>query len=315
MSVMKNPHSIFNALEINNNSVYPILYGATDVILNDDNLKPNWIANPAAYTEFHVKRNKETLLVFIGESWTYGETLRGIATAIQRYSFQDQLAFTVGSRLAVMLDSDLYQYAVPGNCNFYMFKELERILKHTSTMQYKKIYVCMQMTEPGREKPLFIEIQNQNHPLTSIIGPSEKMTFATWLEKYDDAFFDWYERIISQYNNLDCVLWKNFCKINSKHTNRTFKIIDKTWIQYSANCVGKHIDAPSFYAVGWLDKIMKDYRTIDFDNNEILSEIDIIEQSNIFIKANAFHCNHPNEFGHLLWAQYLARKSGWNNDL
>jgi len=141
------------------------------------------------------------------------------------------------------------------------------------------------------------------------------MTFNTWLEKYDDAFFDWYERIISQYNNLDCILWKNFCKINSKNINRTFKIIDKTWIQYSANCLGKQIAAPAFYAVGWLDNIMKDYHTVSFDKQTILSEIDIIEQSNAFIKANALHSNHPNEFGHLLWAQYLARKSGWNNDL
>jgi hypothetical protein len=214
-----------------------------------------------------------------------------------------------------MLDSDLYQYAVPGNCNFYMFKELERILKYTSTLGYKKIYVCMQMTEPGREKSILTEIEKQGNPISSIIGPTKKMTFNTWVEKYDDAFFDWYERIISQYTNLDCILWKNFCKINSKNTDRTFKIIDKTWIQYSANCLGKQIAAPAFYAVGWIDNIMKDYHTVSFDNKTILSEIDIIEQSNAFIKANALHSNHPNEFGHLLWAQYLARKSGWNNDL
>jgi len=312
---MQHPHSIFKSLTSTSVSTCEILRCATDVVLNDHNLKPNWIAQPASYTEFHVKRNKETLLIFIGESWSYGETLRGIATAIQRYNFEDQLAYTVGSRLAVMLDSDLYQYAVPGNCNFYMFKELERILKYTSTLGYKKIYVCMQMTEPGREKPILIEIEQQGHPLASIIGPTEKMTFETWLEKYDDVFFDWYDNIISQYNNLDCVLWKNFCRINSKNTDRTFKIVDKTWIQYSANCVGKQIDAPSFYSVGWLDDIMKDYRSIQFNKSIISSEIDIIEQSNIFIKSNTFHSNHPNEFAHLLWAQYLARKSGWNNEL
>ena len=312
---MKKPYSIFKTLPLNNVSMFEILRSATDVVVTDHNLKPDWIPSPAEYTEFHIKRNKETLLVFIGESWAYGETVRRIATAIRRYNFEDQLAYTVGSRLAVMLDSDLYQYAVPGNCNFYMFKELKRILKYTSTLGYKKIYVCMQMTEPGREKSILTEIEEQGNPVSSIIGPTKKMTFNTWLEKYDDAFFDWYEGIISQYTNLDCILWKNFCKINSKNTDRTFKIIDKTWIQYSANCLGKQIAAPAFYAVGWLDNIMKDYHTLSFDKKTILSEIDIIEQSNAFIKANALHSNHPNEFGHLLWAQYLARKSGWNNDL
>jgi len=312
---MKKPYSIFKTLPLDNVSMFEILRNATDVVVTDHNLKPDWIPSPAEYTEFHIKRNKETLLVFIGESWAYGETVRRIATAIRRYNFEDQLAYTVGSRLAVMLDSDLYQYAVPGNCNFYMFKELERILKYTSTLGYKKIYVCMQMTEPGREKSILTEIEEQGNPVSSIIGPIKKMTFNTWLEKYDDAFFDWYERIISQYTNLDCILWKNFCKINSKNTDRTFKIIDKTWIQYSANCLGKQIAVPAFYAVGWLDNIMKDYHTVSFDKKTILSEIDIIEQSNAFIKANALHSSHPNEFGHLLWAQYLARKSGWNNDL
>jgi len=295
--------------------MFEILRGATDVVLTDHNLKPDWITVPAEYTEFHIKRNKETLLVFIGESWAYGETVRGIATATQQYNFEAQLVYTVGSRLAVMLDSDLYQYAVPGNCNFYMFSELERILKHTSTMRYKKIYVCMQMTEPSRENSISIKIKEKNHTLKNLLPPSEKISFNAWLEKYDDIFFDWYERIISQYNNLDCILWKNFCRINSKNTDRTFKIIDKTWIQYSANCLGKQIAAPAFYTVGWLDNIMKDYHTVSFDKKTILSEIDIIEQSNAFIQTNVLHSNHPNEFGHLLWAQYLARKSGWNNDL
>ena len=102
--------------------------------------------------------------------------------------------------MATMLDTDLYQYAVPGNCNFYMFTELERILKKTSALNYEKIYVCMQMTEPSREQSLVNELHN--HPLHKLIRCTDHLTFDDWLEKYDDIFFDQYQSIISQYNNL-----------------------------------------------------------------------------------------------------------------
>lgn len=305
----------YNFRDIKDNPKFNILNNATEVLLTDNNLKPDWIEFPAAYTEFHIKRNKKNLLVVIGESWAYGETIQGIATGIQKYNFQTQLEFCFGPRLATILDTDLYQYAVPGNCNFYMFTELDRILKHVSTLGYKKIFVCLQMTEPAREQSLIVKLREQNHPLQYLICDQERMTFDHWLEKYDDIFFDQYERIISQYKNVDGILWKNFCKINSKNLDRLFKIIDTTWIQYSSRILGKNLDAPTFYSVGWLDTIMTQYYNVSFDKSALLKEIKIIEESNNFIKASALHSHHPNEFGHLLWAQYLARKSGWKNDI
>lgn len=299
------------------NPRFDILHDTTLITFNDVNLKPHWVEHPAKFTEFHIQRNKKNLLIMIGESWTYGETLPGIATGIQKYNFESQLEFCVGSRLAVTLDTDLYQYAVPGNCNFYMFTELDRILKHVSTLGYKKIYVCAQMTEPSREQPIVDQLTAHNHKLANHIHPSEKITFNKWLEVYDDIFFDQYENIINQYDNLECSLWKNFCKINSKNVNRKFKIIDKTWIQYSASILGKKINAPSFYSINWLDSIVIDYQysNIVFDKSDLLSEMDLIEKSNAFINANSLHSNHPSNFGHLLWAQYLAKNAGWNNDI
>ena len=251
----------------------------------------------------------------IGESWTYGETLPGIATGIQKYNLQAQLEFCFGPRLATMLDTDLYQYAVPGNCNFYMFSELERILRYVNTLGYKKIFVCMQMTEPAREQSLIISLKEKNHPLQKLINPVEKMSFSQWLEQYDDIFFDQYEEIISRYPNLDCILWRNFCKVNSKKTTRKFKIISPTWISYSAKLLGKEISSPSFYSIGWLDTIVASYKSVSFDKSMMLHEMDLIEKSNDFIKASSLHSHHPNPFAHFLWAQYLAKESGWKNGL
>jgi len=295
-----------------------ILEDAISVKINNENLKPNWVEHPAEYTEFYINRNKKNLLVVIGESWTYGETLRGIATGIRQYNFSAQLRYTIGSRMATALDSDLYQYAVPGNCNFYMFTELERILEYVSTLGYEKIYVSLQMTEPSRETPILQAVENAKHSLMDIINTKEKILIQDWLEKYDDVFFDQYDQIISKYNNLEPILWKNFCRINSKNVNRKFKIIGTTWIEHSSRMLARNLKAPSFYAVGWVHHIMNEtprFKHIIIDNEYLMKELDLIEASNQFIKANPLHSHHPNEFGHLLWAQFLLRKSEWINDI
>jgi hypothetical protein len=311
------PSTFSKSSNVFQNPKFEILLDTVDIVLNDNNLKPGWVEHPALYTEFHIKRNRKNLLIVVGESWVYGETIKTIRSGVQQYSFETQLEFCMGVRLATILGTDLYQYAVPGNCNFYMFSELERIINATSKMGYDKIYICMQMTEPSREESLIVKLREQNHPLAELIHPTRSMTFDSWLQEYDDVFFDQYDNLISRYNNLECILWKNFCKINSKNRDRKFKIIDPTWIQYSASILGKTLQAPSFYAIGWLDTVINDihYSTIKFNKSDLTKEIDIIEKSNNFIKANSLHSHHPNEFAHLLWAQYLARKSGWNNDL
>ena len=171
----------YNFENIANNPKIEILHDTSEIWLNDDNLKPDWVSHPALYTEFHIKRNKENLLLVIGESWTYGETLQGVATGIQKYNFERQLESCFGVRLAKILNTDLYQYAVPGNCNFYMFTELDRILKHLSTLEYKKIFVCVQMTEPAREQSLIVSLRGNDHPLQYLINPNEKITFKEWL--------------------------------------------------------------------------------------------------------------------------------------
>jgi len=292
-----------------------LLLDAVSVHINDQNLKPDWVEHPALFTEFIVKRNKKNLLLVVGESWTYGETLPGVSTGIQKYDFMTQLRLGFASRMAVTLDTDLYQYAVPGNCNFYMFSELDRILNYVSSLNYEKIYVCMQMTEPSREQTLKVELKNNNHRLQDLILPDTQINFSDWLIKYDDIFFDEYEKIISKHTNLECILWKNFCKINTSNINRMFKIVNTTWIEYSSKILSAQIKSPTFYSVGWLDNIVDNYHNVKFDQTELLYQLDLIEASNAFIKANSLHSHHPNQLGHLLWSQFLLRTAGWVHDI
>ena len=295
---------------------FPFLFDeiAKAVLLNDDNLKPSWIAHPAAFSEFHVQRNRDTLLLVIGESWTYGETLPGIATGIQHYDIYKQLEFCFGPRLALTMDCDYYQYAVPGNCNLYMFEELKRILRHVSTLGYRKIYICQQMTEQGRDNPVFVKYPD--HPLVDVYA--DNSSFEDFLRKYDEVFFKIYDDLLNEFSNIDidAILWRNFCRVNTGADNYKFKIIKKTWIEYAARMVGVDLSSPSFYVAGWISHLQEHYsKKINFNLSLINDELDKIEASNNFIRSNPLHNTHPNAFGHALWAQYLGRQAGWITDV
>lgn len=288
----------------------PILNETTSIMLNDVNLKPDWVEHPALFTEFHVKRNSKDLVLVIGESWTYGEALPDIATAIQKYSIHSQLKNSFGPKLAVALNADYYQYAVPGNCNYYMFEELKRILEVVRKFNYDKIYLCLQMTEPAREKAILHKLKN--HPIEQLY--KEKINFKNWLEEYDNILFDQYDEILKANSdlNLDAILWKNFCKISGNTNDRLFKTVDTTWIQYSSRILGMNLEAPMFYSIDWLSSMYEHHKNINYsDKKFILDEIDKVELSNKFVKANAFHSHHPNLHAHLLWSQFILRKSGW----
>lgn len=292
---------------------------SVSILINDENLKPDWVEYKAEYSEFHVRRNKKSLLIVIGESWAYGESLSGVASALQKYNLSSQMSSCFGARMALMMGSDYYQYAVPGNCNFYMFQELIRILKHISSLGYKSVYICMQMTEPGREKAIANKLQGS--PLENFYNNlPHNMTFEKWLEQYDAVFFKWFDEIISGFkktiNIKDAVLWKNFCSTNTTDRYNTFRVVKQSWIQYSARTMGVELEMPQFYAVGWVDDMQETYRKqIHFDTSFLEKQLDIIESSNNFLIGNPYHYPHPNEIAHMLWAQYLIKECGWVNGI
>lgn len=284
----------------------------TDAILfkNNDNLKPDWVQHPAENTEFYIRRNRSNLLVVIGESWTYGESLPDIATGLQRYNFKSQLMNSFGPKLALALDTDYYQYAVPGNCNGYMFEELSRILEFISSKQYQNVYLCMQLTEPGRE--LAVIHKFKEHPLHDLYFSKEKIMFDDWLSKYDEIFLDILDAEVSKYNNIKPLVWKNFCCfVNNKQYQR-LNLVSNSWIKLSSIMLGKDLAMQKFQSVGWLYELKK-FTRIKFDNKMLEHQLDLIEQSNKFINANPLHNSHPNLQGHTLWAYHLLRESGWKH--
>ena len=186
--------------------------GCKKILKNDNNIKPPHINQSTQNTEFWVKRNKKECTVVIGESWTYGESLNDrILAAHGKFDLETQLTHCWGTQVATLLDTDYYQYAVPGNNNFTMFNSVKRILSTVYPL-YDTVYLLVQMTEPSREDVIVNELKG--HPMSKLYNPEwlKGVSVKEWCVKNEAILLKQLENDIAKYNNLKTTVWKNFCK-------------------------------------------------------------------------------------------------------
>lgn len=279
------------------------VYNDAVIFKNDFNLKPDWVEHSVENSEFHIFRKQKSILVVVGESWTYGESLPDVATGDKKYSLDSQLRHCFGPKLALSLGTDYYQYAVPGNCNFYMISSIEKIIQHLKiTFSYEKIHLCIQLTEPSREYAIIEKLENTF--AQKIYNMSKIKSFDDWLVRYDEIFLDKLSTIAK--DNVEITVWKNFCPFQNKKVYSNLKLIQETWIQLSSKLYGEKLGNQRFQSVGWFNDFYDRYKDVlKFDLSGINQELDNIEASNNFIKGNYLHNNHPNQIAHSLWAYKL----------
>ena len=323
MSLEKLPTDLWPVL-----SKSSILDTTVNLFLNDDIIKA---VNPTIqFAEFYIQRDKKTLLLNIGESWTYGETLPllnnnygGIGTGNGTYDFGSQLLYSFGPKLAMSLDSDLYQYAVPGNSNINMLTDLNRLLSFLrDSNRYEKIYLSFQVTEPNRDFTYLNMDYCKNSALADMLNhfrtSKPPITLIDWLSIYFDTVQDWYQDTLNKYSdlNIDPIMWANFCTFQT-NKEYSFKRIKPTWIAYSAQLENKEYEEPLFFNTGMLISIEKEYKNnVIIDLDWAMYQMNLVEKAIRFIGHDSlYHCNHPNIKGHQVWASYLAKMSGWKSDI
>ena len=194
------------------------------VLKNDHNIKPPHISQSLQNTEFWVKRKKKECTVVIGESWTYGESLKDlILSAHNKFDLETQLNYCWGTQVATLLDTDYYQYAVPGNNNFTMFNSVKRILSTVYPL-YDTVYLLVQMTEPSREDIIINELKD--HPMSKLYNKEwlKTVNVKEWCVENETVLLRQLENDIAKYNNVKTTVWKNFCKFQT-NKDYSFKML------------------------------------------------------------------------------------------
>lgn len=116
---------------------------------------------PSGRDYYHeVDRNSDTLVIALGDSWTWGDRL-GRTTL----KFDDRLyrtAHNYGAVIANTLECDLINLGFPGQSNFHIMNMFMEIFP-TITRSYKKCHVLFTLTEPGREIPYMFQNQREHY--------------------------------------------------------------------------------------------------------------------------------------------------------
>lgn len=240
-------------------------------------------------------QGKDTLLVCIGDSWTWGDSLSELLQSTRhmhedilmesKHSQLERKEQCFGNRLSKLLDSDWLNIACPGESNFYIISKLQECLENRDLQKYKKIHYVIVLTETGRE------LNKINRAVFN--GCT---TLNEYMQKSEEYIFSQIENL-----NVDNItIVRNFTKSFRKDTY-------KSWTEIN----GASYDT---LPTGFITQ--KAYR----DNKSVITKIkhwkrQLIEQYNMAEKifnflnnSNLHHqksTKHPTAQSHKMWADYL----------
>lgn len=290
-------------------------YKNDEVWLNDDTINPPWFKYKTPFTDIHIRKGSKTLLIAVGDSWTYGQNLAGINCGL-RYDLVTQIEQCWAPQIGLLTGIDVLQYARAGCSNVFIAMELNRLVKYAIDLNmYDQLLICYQMTDDSRDFLSSPDDWGDNHPLKSIITPSviPKKEFKDWLCDYDDIFFKMYDDLLDYAKAriaVDAILSRNLTKISTSRSPINFRILPRTWIELTSFLEHRSLIAPHTWHPNPTDL---DKRNATLHIDWAMHQLDLVHACIDFISGNSkMHHSHPNKLGHLVWAKYIIEYAGWS---
>lgn len=272
--------------------------------------------NPNTYRSWAHEKiiNSDTLLITIGESWTWGEDL-GINNSkellINRDNFEYRINHVFGSLLQKKLNSDWYNFAWVGNSNWWIINILKQIINNQDTLNsYKKVYIVLTLTEIGREyiDDPFGHIDREISDFDSIDELLKYIEFFQFNELKD--------LIIIANSNISITIGKAFTDTHLENKDIIKdNLLNETWCDLiNKNSLTNNLYKDSVYAVTGcsleeIDKRLKEFKIKHKFKENMIKLLDkALERCEFFNFTPILNQNisrHPTEFAHKLWADYL----------
>jgi len=223
---------------------------------------------------------RDTLLITVGDSWTYGDSLgcTKVRNGVDDTNYR--LTHVYGALMSAQLDSDWINLALPGGSNTMMLDWLSKLLP---TIKHHNVICTITLTESGRHE--------------DVRGLHSHATQQAALVTMVNNAYNTIEQLKITYPHMVFLVAHNFTdsapnKLTCKH-NWLEIMLDQT-IQNNTHLVVSdyigYMNSPRRYP-------------------DVLDIIDRAEKR-ITLMDNCTHCNkedtrHPTEQGHELWSQYL----------
>lgn len=253
---------------------------------------------------------KEILVITIGESWTYGDSLDEAERRLQIY----------GKLIANSFDADYINIARCGASNSWIINQAKNLSNWIDFDSYKKVYIIFTFTEAGRD---FEEKKDW------------LVDYSTYYSNYiDNLTPDFYNRIISDTENIwstelnkfanslpknvVAVLGQNFAWHEGFYKfsyNKQVIKLEKNWLETIADQLKLAQPPKAQLVTGWIFQVLhgvnnilditdtssyKEWTLYKLDEALLVNEW--LDQSPVNYKK---HSKHPNSLGHQIWANYI----------
>jgi hypothetical protein len=251
-------------------------------------------------------KDKDTLLITVGDSWTWGDHLGNIDWD-QASDDPVRLTQIFGRKLADKLDADWVNLARPGCSNYWMLEKLQDIQPFIQQARYKKIRVVVTLTEDLREATYSrrIQVNDVYQGLwTRSIGITD---FLVQVESY---LLRKLEKYFNELPTVTAYVQRAFTDVWP--ANSSPLLLKKSWcdvIQDNVNFNNYKRPVP-FIGQMSINPLTEKYIVQNPERKqEFLNIMEVVGTRWNFLGASTYNLKgstcHPNPAGHELWAEYL----------
>jgi len=239
---------------------------------------------------------KENLLVTIGDSWTWGDSLCGISNIKKVHDHPDRLKKVYGFHLKESLNCDWINIAFPGTANKWIVDTAYRFKELSKKLNYKKIILSIGLTDMGRD------FKDRKNNTTSI---------KEWFIQKEKDYFN----IIKELENCcTVVVGRNFTSSAEENLSILDNHLDKRWVDIGfEHTKTKTIPPNEIFTIMWLNELKssseKETFVYDIYPNANMM-INYLNESPLHFKEGT---KHPNEELQKLWADYIYKYLNDNN--
>lgn len=264
------------------------------------NVDPSLLVFKEKNIYHEVFRGSSSLIITVGDSWTWGESLGDDLTRTKQI---------YGNHITEEFKSDWINVGVSAGSNSLIISKFFDVILSQLEMQYEEILVILTLTELGRELNYPNNLFNED-----IVTP---WTLNSFLEKYEYGMFKYIQDRLSN-SNVKFLIGRNFTYTYENNLKEFSNVlIDKIWIDTIAEYTG-HYDYPlktkfiSQLAQGPLLKFLKEHNVLNDSKLELsdmmIDSLDAVDWLfNSPLNYN-YGTGHPNAQGHKLWADYLIKQ-------
>ncbi len=253
----------------------------------------------------------DTLLITVGDSWTFGDSLAGVLDARGCDDYYGRVNAVYGKLLADELKADWYNHGKCAGSNHDIAYSLHNALMSIMYDDYEKIYAVVNMTETCRHGWTEKFITN---------GANSKLNGEEFTKAYERLeFYDFYTLMDSFQNyNIELILTRNFTNSFKETDYYNLTVLPKNWVQINHEAESQDVPLKDIMVTGSVTTMALDfyekYQVIH--NNAItdykdyfIRQVDRVKPLLDWLENSSLHYDrgskHPTELSHRLWADYI----------